>query len=39
VIELKNPADEVATIWSALNQLQTYKQQIPSLFTCERRLW
>lgn len=33
VIELKNPADENATIWSAFNQLQTYKQQIPSLFT------
>lgn len=32
VIELKNPADENATIWSAFNQLQTYKQQIPSLF-------
>jgi len=32
VIELKNPADESATIWSAYNQLQTYKQQIPSLF-------
>jgi type I restriction enzyme R subunit len=33
VIELKNPADENATIWSAFNQIQTYKQQIPSLFT------
>jgi type I restriction enzyme R subunit len=33
VIELKNPADENATIWSAFNQLQTYKKQIPSLFT------
>ncbi len=33
VIELKNPADEEATIWTAFNQLQTYKQQIPSLFT------
>lgn len=32
VIELKNPADENATIWSAFNQLQTYKKQIPSLF-------
>ena len=32
VIELKNPADEEATIWTAFNQLQTYKQQIPSLF-------
>ena len=33
VIELKNPADENATIKSAYNQLQTYKQTIPSLFT------
>ena len=32
VIELKNPADEKATIWTAFNQLQTYKEQIPSLF-------
>ncbi len=32
VIELKNPADENATIHSAFNQLQTYKQAIPSLF-------
>ena len=32
VIELKNAATESATIWSAFNQLQTYKQQIPSLF-------
>ena len=32
VIELKNPATENATIWSAFRQLQTYKKQIPSLF-------
>jgi type I restriction enzyme R subunit len=32
VIELKNPADENATIWTALNQLETYKAQIPSVF-------
>jgi type I restriction enzyme R subunit len=32
VIELKNAADEDATIWDAWNQLQTYKQEIPSLF-------
>ena len=32
VIELKNAATETATLWSAFNQLQTYKQQIPSLF-------
>ncbi len=33
VIELKNPADEKATIRQAFNQFQTYKQDIPSLFT------
>ncbi len=32
VIELKNAADENATIWDAFNQLQTYRDQIPSLF-------
>ncbi len=32
VIELKNPADEKATIWSAYQQFQTYKADIPSLF-------
>ncbi|GIU68813.1 MAG: DEAD/DEAH box helicase [Candidatus Woesearchaeota archaeon] len=32
LIELKNPADENATIWSAFNQFETYKQQIPSVF-------
>jgi type I restriction enzyme R subunit len=32
VIELKNPADENATIWSAYQQLQTYQKEIPSLF-------
>jgi type I restriction enzyme R subunit len=32
VMELKNPADEAATVWTAFNQLQTYKLQIPSLF-------
>ena len=31
LIELKNAADEDATIWSAFNQLQTYKAEIPSL--------
>lgn len=33
VIELKNPADENATVKSAFKQVQTYKQAIPSLFT------
>jgi type I restriction enzyme R subunit len=32
IIELKNPADENATIWSAFQQLQTYQSQIPALF-------
>ena len=32
VIELKNPGDEHATLKGAFNQLQTYKDQIPSLF-------
>lgn len=32
VIELKNMADENATIWTAFNQLQTYINQITSLF-------
>jgi type I restriction enzyme, R subunit len=32
LIELKNAADENADIWSAFNQLQTYRQQISSLF-------
>ena len=32
VIELKNPADESATLWSAHRQLQTCKAEIPSLF-------
>jgi len=32
VIELKSPADENATIWTAFQQLETYQAQIPSLF-------
>ena len=32
MIELKNPADENATLDGAFDQLQTYKDQIPSLF-------
>jgi type I restriction enzyme R subunit len=32
VIELKNPADENATIKGAFNQFETYKSDIPSLF-------
>ena len=33
VVELKNAADENATIWSAFQQLQTYKAEVPALFT------
>ena len=32
VLELKNAANEDATIWTAFQQLQTYKAEIPSLF-------
>ncbi len=38
VIELKNAASDGATIWSAFNQLQTYKQEIPSLFVYNEAL-
>ena len=38
VMELKNAATQNATIWSAFNQLQTYKQQIPSLFAYNESL-
>jgi type I restriction enzyme, R subunit len=33
VLELKNAADENATVWSALRQLQTYQAELPTLFT------
>jgi len=32
ILELKNPADEAATIWTAYDQFQTYEDQLPSLF-------
>jgi type I restriction enzyme R subunit len=32
LVELKNAADEDATIWTAFQQLQTYKAELPSLF-------
>jgi len=32
VFELKNPADEQATVRKAFDQIQTYKRSIPSLF-------
>ena len=38
VIELKNPADENATVWSAFQQLQTYQAQVPALLlSCRSR--
>lgn len=33
IIELKNAADSKADLQAAFNQLQTYKREIPSLFT------
>ena len=38
VLELKNPGDENATIEHAFNQLQTYKQDIPTLFATNELL-
>ena len=38
VIELKNPADEEADIWTAWQQLQTYKAELPSLFSMNEML-
>jgi type I restriction enzyme R subunit len=38
VIELKNAADENATVWSAFNQLETYQTQIPALFAANAAL-
>jgi len=38
VIELKNPADENATIETARKQFETYKAEIPSLFTTNELL-
>jgi len=35
VIELKNPADENATIKGAFNQFETYKSEIPSLVSLQ----
>ena len=32
LIELKNPADEEATVWKAWNQIQTYKAELTDLF-------
>ena len=32
LVELKNPADEDATVWTAWQQFQTYKAELPALF-------
>ena len=38
LIELKNPADEDATVWTARRQLQTYRAELPSLFALNAAL-
>ena len=38
VMELKNPADEDATVWTAWQQLQTYKVELPALFAMNAAL-
>ena len=38
LIELKNPAVEDATVWSAWQQLHTYKAELPSLFALNAAL-
>ena len=38
LIELKNPAAEDATVWTAWQQLQTYKAELPSLFAVNAAL-
>ena len=38
ILELKNPADEKATIWTAFHQIQTYKAEIPSIFNFNEAL-
>ena len=38
VIELKNPADADADVWAAWRQLQTYKAELPTLFSMNELL-
>ncbi len=38
IVELKNPTDEDATIWSAWQQLQTYRSELPTLFSMNELL-
>ena len=38
VIELKNPTDPDATVWTAWQQLQTYRADLPTLFSMNAAL-
>jgi type I restriction enzyme, R subunit len=38
LIELKNPADQNATVWDAVQQLENYQSLIPTLFICNAAL-
>ena len=38
IIELKNPVDEDATVWTAWQQLQTYQAELPTLFAMNEGL-
>ena len=38
LMELKNPTDEDATVWTAWQQLQTYKEELPGLFAMNAAL-
>ncbi len=38
VIELKNPTDPDATVWTAWQQLQTYKADLPTVFSMNAAL-
>ncbi len=38
LIELKNPADEKATVWTAWNQIRTYKAELADLFAFNETL-
>ncbi len=38
IIELKNPVDEKATIWTAFQQIQTYREELQSLFSLNELL-
>ena len=39
IIELKNPTDGDATVWTAWQQLQTYKAELPALFSMNGALF